>query len=235
MKQDFEGTLAKVAQAGYREVEFAGYFDKSPQEVRTILDHHGLKGVSSHVGDSVVAKSLPETLEAAHTIGQGYVVCSSIGDARRKEPDGWKHIGELFNQAGSECKKAGIQFAYHNHTFEFQPDEGLGGKMPYDVLLAETDPKLVQMEMDIGWITEAGQDPVDYFNRYPGRFPLVHVKDFTKDHKMMNVGSGAIDWKRIFAQSDKGGIKHYFVEHDQPKAPFDDIKASYQYIAKLRF
>lgn len=235
MKQDFEGTLAKVAEAGYREVEFAGYFDKSPQEVRAALDRHGLKGVSSHVGDGVVMKSWPETLQAAHTIGQQYVVCSSIDASRRKQPDGWKTTAELFNHAGEAAKRAGIQFAYHNHTFELVPDASLGGKLPYDFLLAETDPKLVQMEMDIGWITEGGQDPLAYFNRYPGRFPLVHVKDMTKDHKMMDVGSGAIDWKRIFAQSGKAGIQHYFVEHDEPKSPFDSIRASYLYLSKLKF
>lgn len=235
MKQDFEGTLAKVAEVGYREVEFAGYFGKSPQEVRTLLSRHGLNAVSVHVGDGLVEKNWPETLEAAHLIGHRYVVCSSISDARRKAPDGWKHTAELFNRAAEASKKAGMQFAYHNHTFEFVPDASLDGKLPYDFLLAETDPKLVQMEMDLGWITEGGQDPLAYFSRYPGRFPLVHVKDFTKDRQMANVGSGSIDWKRIFAQSGRAGIKHYFVEHDQPKAPFDDIRASYGYLSKLKF
>ncbi len=235
MKQDFEGTLAKVAKIGYREVEFAGYFDKSPQEVRTILDRNGLRAVSSHVNDGVLLKSWPETLEAAHIIGHQYVVCSSIDASRRKQADDWKHMAELFNRAGAASKKAGIQFAYHNHTFEFVPFEPLGGKLPYDFLLAETDPKIVQMEMDIGWITEGNQDPVAYFHRYPGRFPLVHVKDMTKEHHMMDVGSGAIDWKRIFAHSDKAGIKHYFVEHDEPKSPFDSIQQSYKYLSKLRF
>src|SRR2546428_537367 len=130
---------------------------------------------------------------------------------------------------------AGIQFGYHNHTFEFVKDQALGGKLPYDVLLAETDPKLVQMEMDLCWITEGGQDPLVYFDRYPGRFPLVHVKDMTKDHQMTEVGSGAIDWRRIFAQSEKAGMRHYFVEHDEPKAPFDSILTSYEFLRKLRF
>jgi sugar phosphate isomerase/epimerase len=118
------------------------------------------------------------------------------------------------------------------------------GKFAYDILLAETDPKLVKMEMDLCWITIAGQDPLTYFNKYPGRFPLVHVKDWTKgpdgkmgekDGEMADVGSGAIDWKRLFAQSKKAGIQHYFVEHDEPKAPLESLANSYKYLHDLRY
>ena len=251
MKQDFEGTIAKVAQIGYKEVEFAGYFGKSPQEARAIIDRNGLTSPSEHVAYDVVEKKWPETLEAAHITGQKYVVCPWIEESQRKEPDGWKRAADLFNRAGEASQKAGIQFAYHNHAFEFQPSESLGTTLPYDFLLAHTDPKLVKMEMDLCWITVGGQDPVAYFNRYPGRFPLVHVKDWAnneplgdthakeighpaKEGQMANVGAGSIDWKRIFAQSRKAGIEHYFVENDEAKS-FDDPRASYQYLAKLTF
>src|SRR6266852_8146824 len=125
------------------------------------------------------------------------------------------------------------------------------GKLPYDFLLAETDPKLVKMELDLCWMTVAGRDPVEYCNRYPGRFPLVHVKDFStkapandydgatgptsKSGHVADPGQGEVDFKRVFAQSSKGGIQHYFVENDEPKSPFDDLKISYDYVAKLRF
>jgi sugar phosphate isomerase/epimerase len=140
-----------------------------------------------------------------------------------------------------------VQFAYHNHWFEFLP---VDGKLPYDLLLKECDPNLVKMELDLCWITVAGADPVKYFNRYPGRFPLVHVKDIKKMPKiseagsqsfgdslqdMTSVGNGLIDWKRIFAQSEKGGIKYYIVEHDKPADPFDSITKSYDYLNKLRW
>jgi sugar phosphate isomerase/epimerase len=252
MKTDFEGTIAKVAQTGYKEVEFAGYFDHSPQDVRAILQKNGLTAPSTHVGYDIVEKKWSETLETAHTIGHKFVVCPWVEVAQRKEADGWKRAAALFNKAGEASQKAGIQFAYHNHAFEFEPSEALGGKMPYDFLLAETDPKLVKMEMDLCWITVGGQDPVKYFDQYPGRFPLVHVKDWTwkgpggsdyggatggakKPGHMTDVGQGEIDWKRIFAKSDKAGIQHYIVENDEPKSAFQDIKVSYDYLAKLTF
>jgi len=251
MKTDFDGTVAKVAQLGYKEVEFAGYFGKSPQDVRKILDSNKLSSPSEHVSYEIVEKKWPETLEAAHVIGQKFVVCPWIEIPQRTEPDGWKRAAELFNRAGEAAQKAGVQFAYHNHAFEFEPSGALGGKLPYDFLLAETDPKLVKMEMDLCWITVGGHDPLEYFDRYPGRFPLVHVKDWstkapTKDYDgatgpaskpghLVDPGQGEVDFKRVFAQSGKGGIQHYFVENDEPKSPFDDLKTSYDYLAQLRF
>jgi sugar phosphate isomerase/epimerase len=247
MKQDFEGTLAKVAEIGYREVEFAGYFDHSSQEVKTILDRHALVAPSAHVDYKVLGDKWPGVLDAAKIVGHKYIVCPWIPEEIRKQPDGWKQAAETFNRAGAASKKAGIQFAYHNHWFEFDP---VNGKLPYDTLLEQCDAKLVKMELDLCWITVGRQDPLKYFNRYPGRFPLVHVKDLTKIPEasasggqnfgdslpeMTEVGSGIIDWKKIFAQSDKAGIKHYFVEHDNPKNPLESIKISFDYLNRLRF
>jgi len=231
MKKDFEGTLAKVAAIGYREVEFAGLFDHKPQDVRAILDKNGLAAPSSHVDYKKLGSDWAKTLDEAQTLGQSFIVCPWI-DERLRTPDGWKQVGESFNRAGEESKKAGIQFAYHNHDWEFQKQDG---KFLYDLLLDETDPHLVQMEMDLFWITKAGQDPLTYFNRYPGRFPLVHVKDMKKNGEMTEVGNGGIDFKRIFAQSDNAGIQHYFVEHDDPKSPLDSIKISFENLQRLRF
>ena len=253
MKTDFEGTIAKVAATGYKEVEFAGYFDHSPKDVRAILDKNGLASPSCHVTYDVVEKKWPETLEAAKIVGHNYIICPWIDEKQRAEPGGWKRAAELFNKAGEASKKAGIQFGYHNHSFEFIPADSLGGKLPYDFLLAETNPKLVTMELDLCWISVAGKDPLAYFEKYPGRFPLVHVKDWIKDPnatdsykgatgssvkiggRLADVGQGTIDWKRIFAHSEKAGIKHYFVENDEPKSAFDDIKVSYDYLHNLQF
>lgn len=168
MKDDFEGTIAKVAQIGYHEAEFAGYFDHAPKEIRAILERNGLTAPSEHVGYDILEKKWPETLEAAHIVGHNYIVCPSVPSVFRNQADGWKRIGEEFNKFGEASQTAGIQFAYHNHTFEFEPSEILGGKLPYDVLLAETDPKLVKMEMDLCWITVAGKDPTAYFDKYLG-------------------------------------------------------------------
>ena len=253
MKSDFEGTIAKVAATGYKEVEFAGYFDHSPKDVRAILDKNGLAAPSCHVGYDVVEKKWSEALDAAKIVGHGYIICPWIDEKQRKEPDGWKRAADLFNRAGEASKKAGIQFGYHNHSFEFDPADSLGGKLPYDFLLAETDPKLVAMEMDLCWISVAGQDPLAYFERHSGRFPLVHVKDWVKDAssssgyqgamgqsvkyggRMADVGRGSINWKNLFAHAGEAGIKHYFVENDDPKSAFDDIKISYDYLHNLQF
>jgi sugar phosphate isomerase/epimerase len=253
MGTDVEGTIAKVVATGYKEVEFAGYFDHSPKDIRAILDQNGLASPSCHVSYHFVEKHWDETIEAAKIVGHSYIICPWIDEKQRAEPGGWKRAAELFNKAGEASKKAGIQFGYHNHSFEFDPAPSLGGKLPYDFLLAETDPKLVAMEMDLCWVNVAGKDPLAYFDKYPGRFQLVHVKDWIKDPnatdsykgatgsavkiggRLADVGQGTIDWKRIFAHSEKAGIKHYFVENDEPKSAFDDIKISYDYLAKLQF
>jgi len=247
LKQDFDDTIAKVAAVGYKEVEFAGYFDHSAKDVRAAVDCHSLTAPSAHIEYKNLGDTFPEVIEAAKVVGHEYLVNPWIDEDIRKQPDGWKQAAETFNRAGEACKKAGIQFAYHNHWFEFLP---VNGKLPYDLLLTECDPDLVKMELDLCWITVGRQDPLRYFDRYPGRFPLVHVKDvkrvppvtaggaqdFGSSMKdMTEVGSGIIDWKKIFAQSDKAGIKHYFVEHDNPKKPLDSIKKSYDYLARLRF
>jgi len=246
MKDDFDGTLAKVASIGYKEVEFAGYFDRTPQQVRAALDKNGLKAPSTHVQYDELDAKFPAVIEASKTIGLTYVVCPWIPEDLRKSPDIWKQASDKFNHAGELCKKAGLQFAYHNHWFEFLP---VDGKLPYDALLKDCDANLVKMEMDLCWVTAAGADPIKYFNAHPGRFPLVHVKDLKKlpnitpggpqnfgdTVDLTEVGSGLIDWKNLFSHAGKAGIKVYIVEHDHPKAPFDSIKGSYDYLEKLRF
>ena len=233
LKEDFEGTLARVAQIGYKEVEFAGYSNHTPADVKAILDRHGLSAPSTHIalGDMDEWK---KALDTAKAIGHDYIVVPWIPEEKRKTLDDWKSVASVFNQAAQMAKDAGLQFAYHNHDFEFPK---VDGQIPYDVLLQNTDPKLVQLEIDLYWITKGGQDPLSYFARWPGRVPLVHVKDSAgaPEHKMADVGQGKIDWKRIFAKRDQAGIKHAFVEHDQPPQPFEDIAASYNYLKNLEF
>jgi sugar phosphate isomerase/epimerase len=253
MKTDFAGTIAKVASIGYKEVEFTDYFDHSPKDIRAILDHHGLTAPSCHVSYDIVQNHWLETIDAAHTIGHAFIVCPWIDENERKTADGWKRVVETFNKAGEAGRRADIQFAYHNHWWEFGPDPSLGGKLPYDYLLTNTNSKLVRMEMDLGWISVAGQDPVAYFTKYPGRFALVHVKDFNslphlasdqlasfnpqklEAEDMTAPGSGIIDWKRVFAHANQAGIQHYFLEHDVPKDPWAVLTSGYQYLSSIRF
>lgn len=250
MKADPSGTLAKVSAAGYKEVEFPGYFNLAPKEARAALDNAGLVSPSAHIDFKTATTSLPQALDAAHTIGHQFLVNSWIDDDVRNRPDGWKQAADAFNRAGEAAKRAGIQFAYHNYWFEFKPLPD--GTIPYDLLLRQCDPHLVAMEMDLCWIQVAGGDPLKYFDRHPGRFHLVHVKDVKRLPRpslaegaamnfeqvlsdMTEVGSGVIDWRRIFAQSRKAGIQHYFVEHDQPATPIASIQQSFRYISTLRF
>jgi sugar phosphate isomerase/epimerase len=244
MKEDFEGTIAKVAQVGYKEVEFAGYFGRTAQQVKEVLQKNGLTAPSTHVQYDELDEKFPSVIEFSKAVGMGYIICPWIPEELRKSPDIWKQAAEKFNKCGEQTKQAGIQFGYHNHWFEFLPTDG---KLPYDELLKDCDAKLVKMEMDLCWIIAAGGDPLKYFDRYPGRFPLVHVKDLkTKPNvtsggaqnygdtvDLTEVGSGIIDWKKIFAQSNKAGIKHYIVEHDHPKQPIESITKSYQYLSTL--
>jgi len=233
MKADFEGTVARVAQIGYQEVEFAGYFNRAPADVKAILDRNGLTAPSVHQG-SIAPDDWKRSLEAANVIGHKYIVVPWIAQERRMTLDGYQRVAEDFNRAAAAARDAGVQFAYHNHDFEFQRMEG---RLPFDVLLENTDPKLVQYQIDLYWITKGGQDPLTYFARWPGRIPLVHVKDSLggPEHKMVDVGAGKIEWKRIFAKREQAGIKHFFVEHDQPPQPFEDIAASYNYLKNLEF
>jgi sugar phosphate isomerase/epimerase len=256
MKTDFDGTLSKVAEVGYKNVELAEfsldargvrYFDRTPEEMRKALDHYGLIAIGTHVSyASLMPENFPKVLGASKVLGHQYIVNPWVDEEFRNQPDSWNHVVETFNRAGEASKNAGFQFAYHNHWFEFLP---VNGKLPYDILLEGCDPKLVKMEMDLCWITAAGADPVKYFNRYPGRFPLVHVKDLKKippitsggaqnfgdTVDLTEVGSGIIDWKRIFAHSEKAGIKYYIVEHDHPEDPLKSIAVSYTYLKNLRW
>jgi sugar phosphate isomerase/epimerase len=230
MRADMEGTLRQVARIGYREVEFAGYFDRTPEQVRAILDRFHLTSPAAHIDIALLENGWDRTLAAAHTIGHRYLVVAWTPQERRRTLDDWRRIGDLFNRAGEQARASGLGFAYHNHSYEFEP---LEGRLPYDVLLEASDPARVKLEMDLYWITAGGQDPLAYFAKYPGRFPLVHVKDMAPDKRMVDVGAGSIDWRRIFAQRRQAGIEHFFVEHDEPPQPFDSIRRSFRYLSRL--
>ena len=229
MKKDFFGTLAKVARIGYKDVEFAGYFGFDAKAVRAGLKQNGLVSTSSHIGFPVLGKEWDKIIEDGLTIGQKYLICPWI-DEKYRTISGYKEVAELFNKAGEQAKKAGLQFGYHNHDFEFPP---VDGQVPYDLLIKETDPHLVAMEMDVFWITNGGKDPVTYFRRYPGRFPLLHIKDRDASGKMVDVGKGVIPWKTILGKRQLAGVKHIFVEHDEPADPFASIRDSYRYLHAL--
>ena len=231
MRRHVAETLSGVAEIGYREVEFAGYFDHTPSEIREMLNATGLSAPAGHVGIDPTLDGWSATLEAAATIGHENLVVASVPRDMRGSLDDWRRTADLFNRAGEAAKAAGIQFAYHNHDFEF---ERIDGQVLFDVLCEEADPELVKIELDLFWIIHGGGDPLAFFERWPGRVPMVHVKDRTATGDMVDVGAGVIDWAAIFAQREQAGIQHYFVEHDEPGDAFASARASYDYLSRLQ-
>jgi sugar phosphate isomerase/epimerase len=235
LQTDFEGTLAKVAQIGYKNMEFAGYYNRTPEQVRATLDKLGLVSTSSHIGAPLLRQDAAGQIKAAKTIGQDYITLPSYSFG--KDLAGWRKGVAEFNQWGAMCRDAGLKLAYHNHNFEFAPLDGTTG---YDILQNEVDPKLVDFELDLYWANFAGQDPLTLFAKHPGRFTMWHVKDMvvTDDRKGMSpVGKGTLDFKSYFAHAQQSGLKHFFVEHDSaaqyPGGSLASIEASYQYLHQL--
>ncbi len=234
MAKDFEGTLKAVAALGYKEFEFAGYGNKDPKQVRAFIDGLGVTAPSAHVQLAVLDKEINKTIDTAKIMGHKLIICPFLQPNERKLEDYKKAIA-ILNKAGAACKKAGLQLGYHNHDFEFKETDGI---IPMDLILTECDKNLVKIELDLGWITFAGKDPLAYFAKYPGRFIAFHVKDMNPSTKEVTVelGRGNVDFKRIFAQSKQAGVKYYFVEQDRSTmSPLESIKISMDYLKKLEF
>jgi sugar phosphate isomerase/epimerase len=234
MATSVERTLHEVARIGYREVEFAGYFDRPPRAIRQLLDRNGLKSPSAHVDIGLLRSGWYRTLNEASEMGQKWLVVPSLPSADRDSVDSLKRTAELFNRAALDAKTFKIRVAYHNHDTDLREVEG---QRPLDVLLRETDAKLVDFEMDLYWLSMMGADPLAYFRQWPGRFPLLHVKDSSgpPDQRMETVGQGTIDFAAIFAARDLAGARHFYVEHDHPDDPMASVRASYSYLAQLEF
>jgi len=252
MDQDVRGTLQKVAAIGYKDLESAAgktghYYGMKPKEFATMVEDMGMKLRSSHVlpGTQLpeeaplppdfltLTNGLQQLVDMAAESGQNYLTCAFMFPSEHKTLDQYRRMIELFNRAGEACKKAGLNFAYHNHDFEF---ETLEGQRPYDLMLAQTDKDLVGMELDLYWATKSGNDPVALFEKHPGRFPMWHVKDMDNTDKKFftEVGNGTIDFKRIFDKAELAGMKYYFVEQDQtPGDPLASITTSYNNLAKV--
>jgi sugar phosphate isomerase/epimerase len=232
MQDSVERTIEQVARIGYKEVEFAGYFGRPARDIRALLDANGLTAPSAHSADlPSIRDRFAQVLDDAATIGHRYVVCASLPRSEQSA-DGYKRVSAEFNRAGELAAKSGVRLGYHNHDGEFTP---LGSTNGYDILLAECDPKLVTMQMDLFWTVKAGKDPLAYFAKHPGRFVSVHVKDMAVGERMVDVGAGRLPFATYFAQSKQAGIQHYFVEHDNPADPMASIAASYRYLRALQY
>lgn len=231
LSKNFEETIRAVAGLGYKELEFAGYYDRDPEDIRALLDELEVTAPAAHIGIDMLRGDLTGVIETARTMRHRYIVCPYLGQNERTLEHYRAHAA-LFNEVGAACKEARMRFAYHNHEFEFIEIDGV---VPYDLLLAETDPELVLMELDLYWVKYAKLEVADVFSKAPGRFPLCHVKDMGPDGGMMPVGEGTIDFAAIFAHSEHAGLRHYFVEHDHPEDAMQSIATSIEHVKSLEY
>ncbi|RCW45784.1 sugar phosphate isomerase/epimerase [Halopolyspora algeriensis] len=229
MSESVEDTLTFLSRVGYAEVEFAGLYGYSPERMRDLLRHLKLQAPASH--DSIPSNQdqLEQLLEQARTLGQRWVVLPYFAADTLKE---YHQLAERLNWAGDIARRHGLRVGYHNHAHEF---DSFGGTRPYDLLLRETDPHLVDFELDIYWAIKAGVDPTDLFDRAPGRFPLSHVKGMSADGSFADVGEGVLDYGRIFAEKERAGMQHYFVERDDLPHPKETARDSYRHLRQLTF
>ena len=233
MIQDPKGTLSKVAELGFKQLESARsdkglYYGLTPTEMRDTCKALGLSIRSGHVQ---LDTDWNQTMEQAAEAGQEYVICSSM-PTQGQAIDNYLRVAEAFNKAGEDCKKIGLKFGYHNHSYEFESDKG---QVLYDLLLENTDPSLVHMELDLGWVVMGGKNPIDYFNQYPGRFPLWHLKDMSiLEGESTEFGKGDLNISEMIENIDLAGVKYMFMEQEQyDNNPFDSIRYNLNYLAKL--
>ncbi|MBS0009878.1 MAG: sugar phosphate isomerase/epimerase [Bacteroidales bacterium] len=232
MAEDPEGTLDRIAEIGYNWLEAAGYFNgkfygRQPSEFRKMVEDRGMKLVSSHNG--LNHDNLDEVLGAAAEAGLQYLVIPSLPHNWINSPDALMRTADFMNMAGEKCRENGMKLGFHNHTVEFEP---VDGQIPYDVFLKNTDQGLVTFQLDLAWITKSGNDPVEYFEKYPGRFELLHVKDLSEDKEDATLGEGTMDFKPIFAKADTAGMKYFFIEEDNCRThtPMESIVISRNYL-----
>jgi len=248
--KDVQGTLKQVADFGYQELELFGYndgkvFGKPVSEFTKMVHDLGMKITSGHYATGLVnppsgspivgtlVNQWEKAVNDAKVLGQEYMLVAYLQKDERKSLDDYKKVCELINKNAEVCKKYGIKIGYHNHDFEFEP---IDGKVPYDLMLKELDPKLVSLELDLFWTIYANQDPIKLFEAHPGRFEQWHVKDMSKDDRKRNadVGTGTIDFKSIFAKAKESGMKHFYIEHDNfPVSSIESVKADAQNIKSI--
>lgn len=246
--KDARATLEKVAQAGYVNVESAGYnngkfYNLSPADFKSLLNVMKLTPISAHQGTANF-ENIDQQIAELKAAGFKYFVIPvpPMGlftfdnvNKRMAMKGGAKNLAEILDKLGEKCAAAGLQLLYHNHDFEFRKDSD--GIVPIEYLLEHCNPKYVNFQMDLYWVTKADADPVDYFKRYPGRFKIWHVKDMDDQGRFAPVGSGKIDFKRILANKKLAGMQYYFVEQDAcyNETALEAIVISHKGLEKIGF
>lgn len=242
LKKDLVVSLSKLAKLGYNQIELFGYdgsyWGKKPKEFSKICNDLGLNIISAHFetgrhdnANGTLLNGWSKAIDDSAEMNIKYMLCAWLYKEERKSLDLYKELADMLNKAGDACHKASIQFGYHGHNFEFPPIDNI---VPYEFILQNTDKNLVRMEADLFWITKAGVDPVDLFKKYPGRFPLWHVKDMERgSEQFAEVGYGIINFDRIFAERKTAGLEHWFVEQDQTsREPYESLAMSRDFVIK---
>ena len=232
MMKDAVGTLKQLAKIGYKQLESArsdkgNYYGLKPKEIKKITNDLGMTVRSGHVHmDADWKKSIEEAVE----VGQQYIIVSSMPSEGQTVAN-YEKTADAFSKAGEECKLAGLNFGYHNHESEFEKE---GDRVLYDVLLDKTDPSVVSMEMDLGWVIAAGRDPLTYFEKYPGRFPLWHLKDMNIAKKeSTEFGKGDVDIAKMLANAEKAGMKYFFMEQEEyTNNAIESCKQNFEFLKK---
>jgi sugar phosphate isomerase/epimerase len=230
--QDLDGTLQKVAEIGYKNVELAGFYGLSASELRAKLDNYGLSAKSAHVQFALFESDPKQAFADMHTLGCEYAIVPFLAPERRQTRAQLEEIAATLNRLGEQANADNLQFGYHNHAFEFAPVEGTS---LFETLINRTIPDLVKLELDLYWATAGGADALELQKQYPGRFPLLHMKDMaaTEDRVDLPVGQGILPWEEIYKQAQSTNTAYYVVEMDRPRIVFDDITDSFKALRQL--
>ena len=240
LKDNPRVALKRIAEVGYKELEFGGDFGlgMNAAELTKYLKSLGMKPL---IGSTSMASMNDEArlkaeIKRCQELGQKFIACywPWTTDGQGSKIDDWKRVADNLNKGGAICKKEGVTLIYHNHDIEFRITEG---EMPFDVMMSRLDPALVGIELDLYWVAKGGQSAEEYIKKYPGRYPVFHVKDMTNtpEKDFACVGSGCIDFASIFKLNSTAGVKHFMVEHDRPEDSEACITSSAKYLLALRF
>ncbi len=232
--KDMAGTLRHVAEIGYEGVEPAGYGDLDAARIKPLLDELSLKVVGNHTGFGALRDNLQGVIDDNKLLGNTHIVCPSIPGDQRQSADGYKQFAQTLNEFGTKLKEAGMTLCYHNHAFEFE--DRFDGQYGLDILYENSDPQLVQAEIDTYWVQKGRVEPASYIRKYAGRAPLIHVKDMANDGKesFAEVGAGTLPWPEIFEAAEAGGARAYIVEQDVcPGDPLDSVRLSLENLKKM--
>jgi sugar phosphate isomerase/epimerase len=231
LANDPDGTLRRIADIGYREVETAGLAGVTPGAFSEKLKHNGLAAPSIHADYDSLRGDLGSVVREARTFGASFIVCPSVDAGERRTSEDWKRVCRTLARAGQAVRGDGLALAYHNHDYEFVPFAD--GSTPFDLLLQETEPGDIKLELDVYWAAKGGLDPVRCLRDNAGRIALVHLKDLGANGMTVELGAGTLPLEQIIRAALAIGVKHLYVEQDDSADPMRSIDASLRFLERL--